>query len=205
MKYWLKSKIRNFLLKFPYINKLREEGYLSIPFNLLVVNFLFQRIFGINRFVPFSTHYTSCVDGAQNLKIGRRVHVSFAVSGGCYISATNGLEIGDDSLFAPNVVIQSLNHDLYLREIPTREQPVRIGRNCWIGANVVITAGVQIGDHVTIGAGSVITKDLPDFAVAAGNPCRVLKLLSREVLDDYRKRHNVLLPKTLTQHYPPGL
>jgi acetyltransferase-like isoleucine patch superfamily enzyme len=159
----------------------------------------------VNDKVPFSVHYTSCVDGAHNLQVGRRVRVSFAVSGGCYISAINGIEIGNDTRFAPNVVIQSLNHDLYLRDYPTREPAVRIGQNCWIGANTVITAGVQIGNHVTVGAGSVVTKHLQDYAVAVGNPCQVIKILSRASLDDYRQRHHVLLPSSLTEIYPPGL
>ena len=53
--------------------------------------------------------------------------------------------------------------------------PVYIGKNCWIGAGVIIVPGITIGDNVVIGAGSVVTKDLPDNVVAVGNPCRVLR------------------------------
>lgn len=201
----MRKYIKQLLLQIPQTRSRIEDGYFLVPLGLRFVNFIFQRIFRVNDAVPFSVHYTSCVDGADNLRVGKRVGVSFAVSGGCYISAINGIEIGDETRFAPNVVIQSLNHDLYLRDLATHEQSVRIGKNCWIGANTVITAGVQIGNHVTVGAGSVITKNLPDYAVAVGNPCRVIKILSRTVLDDYRQRHQVLLPPTLTEVYPPGL
>ena len=53
--------------------------------------------------------------------------------------------------------------------------PVRIGRNCWIGAGALIMPGVTVGDNTVVGAGSVVTKDLPANVVAAGNPCRVLR------------------------------
>lgn len=53
--------------------------------------------------------------------------------------------------------------------------PVHIGKNCWIGAGVVIVPGITIGDNVVIGAGSVVTKDLPSNVVAVGNPCKVLR------------------------------
>lgn len=60
---------------------------------------------------------------------------------------------------------------------------VIIGDNCWIGGNTVICPGVHIGDHVVIGAGSVVTKDIPEWSVAAGNPCRVI----RKITDDDRR------------------
>jgi galactoside O-acetyltransferase len=53
--------------------------------------------------------------------------------------------------------------------------PIRVGRNCWLGANVVVVPGVTIGDNVVVGAGSVVTRDLPDNVVAVGNPCRILR------------------------------
>lgn len=80
-------------------------------------------------------------------------------------------------MFGPNVTIATGAHPI-LPEL--REQgyqynaSVRIGRNCWIGAGVIIVPGITIGDHVVVGAGSVVTKDLPDHVVAVGNPCRVL-------------------------------
>ena len=64
-----------------------------------------------------------------------------------------------------------------------RSAPVRIGRNCWLGAGVVVVPGVTIGDNVVVGAGSVVTRDLPDNVIAVGNPCKIL----REVNDRDRE------------------
>ena len=56
--------------------------------------------------------------------------------------------------------------------------PIRIGRNCWLGAGVIVVPGVTIGENTVIGAGSVVTKDIPANVVAVGNPCRVLRPIS---------------------------
>ena len=73
------------------------------------------------------------------------------------------------------------NHDLYERAIITCK-PVRIRRNVWVGANVTILPGVTIGENAVIGAGSVVTKDVPDNAVVAGNPARLIRYLDAEQL-----------------------
>jgi galactoside O-acetyltransferase len=86
--------------------------------------------------------------------------------------------VGDYTMFGPNVTIATAAHPI---EPEVREQgyqynkPVRIGKNCWIGAGAIIVPGITIGDHVVIGAGSVVTKDIPSNVVAVGNPCRVLR------------------------------
>ena len=69
--------------------------------------------------------------------------------------------------------------------------PVRIGRNCWLGAGVIIVPGVTIGDNVVIGAGSVVTKDIPDNVVAVGNPCRVLRPVSQHDREFYFKNRRI--------------
>ncbi|WP_431293679.1 acyltransferase [Pedobacter sp. P26] len=88
--------------------------------------------------------------------------------------------IGDDVIMAQNVVISGLNHSYQDINLPISKQPVitspvKIGEGSWIAANVVITAGVTIGVHTVIAAGAVVTKDVPDFCVAAGNPAKVIK------------------------------
>lgn len=194
MKKVLKKTAWSILELIPSIRTAKQERTL-LPFNILIANFLFQRILRINASVPFSVHYTSVVQGADRLIIGKRVKLSFGVSNGCNIQAMNGITIGDGTIFASNVSIQSVNHDLVLRDALSAVGPITIGSNCWIGSNVVITAGCNIGNNVTIGAGSIVTKDLPDWCVAAGNPCRVLKLLDHLSIADYRRRHGILLPK----------
>ncbi len=81
-------------------------------------------------------------------------------------------------MFGPNVTIATAAHpiDPEARKKGLQyNKPVRIGRNCWIGAGAIILPGVTIGDNAVIGAGSVVTKDVPDGVVAVGNPCRVLR------------------------------
>ncbi|MBC7912746.1 MAG: acyltransferase [Pyrinomonadaceae bacterium] len=88
--------------------------------------------------------------------------------------------IGDNVMLAQNIVVSGLNHGYQDITIPPKDQPVTtkpitIRDNVWIGANCVITAGVSIGKHSVIGAGSVVTKNIPEYVVAAGNPARILK------------------------------
>lgn len=90
------------------------------------------------------------------------------------------LQIGDNVIIAQNVVISALNHGYQDINTPIRLQPcttskVFIGDDSWIGANAVITSGVKIGNHVVVAAGSVVTKDVPDYSIAAGNPARIIK------------------------------
>lgn len=88
--------------------------------------------------------------------------------------------IGSQVIIAQHVVMSGLNHSYEDIRVPIRQQPVTcrpvvIDDECWIGANVVITAGVHIGRHAVVAAGSVVTKDVPAYSVVAGNPARLLK------------------------------
>lgn len=90
------------------------------------------------------------------------------------------VEIGSNVMLAQNIVVSGLNHGYEHINIPPKDQKVttssiKISDNVWIGANCVITAGVTIGKHSVIGAGSIVTKEIPDYAVAVGNPARVIK------------------------------
>lgn len=88
--------------------------------------------------------------------------------------------IGNEVMLAQHIVISALNHGFEDVTISPRRQketvkPIVIGDDVWIGANAVITAGVTLGKHCIIGAGSVVTKDIPEFSVAVGNPAKVIK------------------------------
>jgi acetyltransferase-like isoleucine patch superfamily enzyme len=88
--------------------------------------------------------------------------------------------IGNNVIFAQNIVASGLNHTYTDITIPIREQktvtaPIIIEDDCWIAANAVITAGVTIGKHSVVAAAAVVTKDIPPYSVAAGNPARVIK------------------------------
>lgn len=103
------------------------------------------------------------------------------INDGSQISAFDSVQIGADCLFAPRVCVLDIDHRFDSRERPLKQQgyrtaPVVIGDDVWLGANVVVLRGVRIGRGVIVGANSVVTRDLPDFAIAAGAPARVLRM-----------------------------
>jgi acetyltransferase-like isoleucine patch superfamily enzyme len=94
--------------------------------------------------------------------------------------------IGNNVIFAQNIVASGLNHSYTDIDIPIHAQkiltaPIIVEDDCWIAANAIITAGVRIGKHSVIAAGAVVTKDIPPFSVAAGNPARVIKQYNTEL------------------------
>lgn len=158
-----------------------EDGKLLLDLSVVIPNLIFQRVLGVNRSCPWPVHYTSRVLASENITLGRRVARSFAISGGCYIQAFNGIRFGDDVLFAPGVKIISSDHDAkdgdWVSHIP--EPPISLGDHCWIGTNAVILPGVTLGKNVIVGAGAVVTKSFPDDVIIVGNPARILR--NREV------------------------
>jgi len=95
--------------------------------------------------------------------------------------------IGNNVILAQNVVLSGLNHEYQDIILPISKQPVtmkqiRIEDDCWIASNSVITAGVTIGKHSVVGAGSVVTKDVPPFCIVAGNPARVIKSFNEHTM-----------------------
>ena len=94
------------------------------------------------------------------------------------------VRIGNNVIFAQNIVASGLNHGYQDINLPISQQKVTVADiivedDCWIGANAVITAGVRIGKHSVIAAGAVVTKDVPEYSVAGGNPSRILKQYDR--------------------------
>ena len=123
---------------------------------------------GVRIETPFYT------DFGKNITIGNRVFIN----AGCKFQDQGGIVIGDDALIGPNTVLATLDHDLdpEKRHI-LHPAPIRIGRRVWIGAGVVITKGVTIGDNSVIAAGAVVTRDIPANVIAAGVPATVLREL----------------------------
>lgn len=121
---------------------------------------------GFGLFPPF---FSDC---GKNIKVGKNVFIN----SGCCFQDQGGIEIGDDSLIGQQVVIATLNHDLD----PSKRKdmipkPVKIGKRVWVGAHATILPGVEIGDNAVIAAGAVVTKNVPENAVVAGVPARVIK------------------------------
>ncbi len=112
--------------------------------------------------------------GGRFVHFGRNIYANFGLT---LVDDTH-IYVGDFTMFGPNVVIATAGHPLLpqLREQGLQyNAPVHIGRNCWIGAGALIMPGVSIGDNTVVGAGSVVTRDLPADVLAVGNPCRVLR------------------------------
>lgn len=96
----------------------------------------------------------------------------------CMVQAN--VHLGSHVIMGPDVKIYSRNHRFDRLDIPIQEQgknyyETRIGNDVWLGANAIITAGCSIGDHAVIAAGSVVTKNVPEYAIVGGVPARILK------------------------------
>lgn len=128
--------------------------------------------------------------GGKHIHFGKNVYCNFA----CTFVDDTHIYVGDYTMFGPNVTVATAGHPI-LPEL--REQayqynaPVHIGKNCWLGAGVIVLPGVTIGDNVVVGAGSVVTKDLPSNVVAVGNPCRVLREVNERDREYYFKNRKI--------------
>ena len=123
---------------------------------------------------PFHANF-----GGHHCHFGKHVYVNYNLTA---VDDTH-IYVGDNTMMAPNVILASAAHPLDPEERRKGYQynkPVHIGKNCWLGAGVIVVPGVSIGDDTVIGAGSVVTKDIPSGVVAVGNPCRVIKEIKRE-------------------------
>jgi maltose O-acetyltransferase len=141
-------KKRNFILK-ELLGKLSTGVYIEPPFRC---------------------------DYGYNIFLGEMVYMNF----GCVFLDVNPIRIGDQTMLGPYVQIYTATHPLdadQRSEGPELGKPITIGKKCWIGGGTIINPGIMIGDNTTIGAGSVVTKDIPSNVFAAGNPCKVIKNL----------------------------
>lgn len=112
-------------------------------------------------------------DYGSNITLGERVFFNF----NCVVLDVCRVTIGSFTLFGPAVQIYTAMHplDAALRRKQEYGKPVEIGADVWVGGGAIILPGVRIGSRAVIGAGSVVTRDVPDAVFAAGNPCRVIR------------------------------
>lgn len=128
---------------------------------------------------PFHSNF-----GGKHCHFGKGVYANFNLTA---VDDTH-IFVGDYTMIGPNVTLASAGHPVYP---PLREQgyqynlPVKIGKNCWLGAGVIVLPGVTIGDNTVVGAGSVVTKDLPANVVAVGNPCHILREIGEKDKEYY--------------------
>ena len=113
-------------------------------------------------------------DYGSNIELGERVFFNF----NCVVLDVCPVRIGDFTLFGPAVQIYTPMHpmDAELRRRQEFGKPVTIGADVWVGGGAIILPGVTVGSRTVIGAGSVVTRDVPDDVFAAGNPCRVIRV-----------------------------
>ncbi len=127
---------------------------------------------------------------------GRYIHFGNGVYANFGLTCVDDTHIyvGDKTMFGPNVVLATANHPILpeLREKAYQyNKEIHIGRNCWLGAGVIVVPGISIGDNSVIGAGSVVTRDIPDNVLAVGNPCRVLREISEHDREFFYKNERI--------------
>lgn len=130
--------------------------------------------------------------GGKHVHFGKGVYANFNLT---LVDDTH-IFVGDYTMLGPNVVIATAGHPILPELRPLAYQynmPVHIGKNCWLGAGVIVLPGVTIGDNTVIGAGSVVTKDIPANVVAVGNPCRVLREINDHDREYYFKDRKIEL------------
>lgn len=118
-------------------------------------------------------------DYGSHIEVGKNFFANY----NCTILDVAKVKIGDNCQMAPNVAIYTAGHPVHPAARNSAYEygiEVTIGDNVWIGGNTVILPGVHIGDNVVIGGGSVVTKDIPDWSIAAGNPCKVIRKITEE-------------------------
>jgi maltose O-acetyltransferase len=115
-------------------------------------------------------------DYGSNIRLGQKVYFNF----NCVVLDVCQVSIGEFTMFGPAVQIYTATHPLDATERRRAEyaKPIEIGADCWIGGGAIILPGVKIGSKSVIGAGSVVTRDVPEGVVAAGNPCRVVRAIA---------------------------
>lgn len=118
-------------------------------------------------------------DYGYNMQIGDKVFFNF----NCVVLDVTMVTIGSRTMFGPNVQIYTATHPINHQQRSSGVEyakPISIGEDVWIGGSVVICPGVRIGDRSVIGAGSVVTRDIPSDVFAAGNPCRVIRSIKED-------------------------
>lgn len=154
-----------------------------------------QVMFKLNHTMPFTDEYNGLLKELFGDNLGEGSFVMAPISGAClnnmkignhvFINsnllamARGGITIEDDVQIAANVQLLSNNHDPYDRQILTCK-PVLIKKGAWIGAGATILPGICVGKYAIVGAASVVTKDVPDYAVVVGNPAKVIKILDKD-------------------------
>lgn len=158
----------------------------SKPDNQKLRQELMNKLFGKEMKVWIEPPFYCCY--GTNIMIGDDSYINF----NCHFVDDGKIIIGKKVMFGPGVTIATVGHPIRpdMREY-MYSQPVVIEDNCWIGAGTIICPGISIGENSVIGAGSVVTKDVPQNSVAVGNPCRVIREIDEHDMKYYYKDNEI--------------
>ncbi|MDE7418976.1 MAG: acyltransferase [Muribaculaceae bacterium] len=149
-----------------------------------------QLSFKLNHTMPYTTEYNvfpdnlgegSVVHAPLTMMLSREVKIgkNVIIMGGCLMMSAGGITIDDDAMIAANVQLITNNHDMYDRSLLLCK-PIHIKRGAWIGAGATIMPGVTVGRYAAVGAGSIVTHDVPDHAIVVGSPAKVIRYLEED-------------------------
>lgn len=154
-----------------------------------------QLVFKLNHTMPMTEEYNEILKELFAGNLGENSIVAAPIAGAAFdhmkigdnvfinsnslLMARGGITVEDDVLMAANVQLLSNNHDEYDRQVLTCK-PIHIKKGAWIGAGASVLAGVTVGKYAIVGAGAIVTKDVPDYAVVVGSPARVVKTLDKD-------------------------
>lgn len=157
-----------------FFPELKNKDYL----NGNIIKFIFwQKICRINSKVGWPVHFTSKIIAPSKIKHSYLFR-PLGMAVGNYIDARCGIVVEDNVHVGPHVSIISCNHNIEDYDLYDKAEPVVLHRNCWLATGAIILAGVELGEHTVVGAGSVVTHSFPEGNVLiAGNPAKVIKKL----------------------------
>ena len=198
----IKDKLHSGEIYDPMDNEIFQEQIICLkklydfnqtsPLELDKRNLLLKEMFaeiGDNCYIepPFHSNW-----GGKHVHFGNNVYANFNLT---LVDDTH-IYIGDNTMIGPNVTLATAGHPI-LPELRLKGYqfniPIHIGKNCWWGTGVIVLPGVSIGDNSVIGAGSVVTKDIPSNVVAYGNPCKVVRPISDKDKKYYYKDRKIKL------------
>lgn len=187
----LKKVINNLFYK---IFGIKEE-FRFMSSKVYLQYFIFQRILRINSKTPWPVHWSSVVSWPDNIFYKQEI-TPLGYSPNSYIQATNKIYVGTNVIHAVGLKIITSNHEFLDFTKHTTNKPVIIGDNCWLGANVTILPEVELGNHVIVAAGSVVTKSFSeDNIIIGGVPAKIIKRI-----EPYNGNHYFLKNKYIVNN-----
>lgn len=171
---WIKALLKTAVKQVLPFEMVRRIKYIGLT--TTIQYFFFQRLLRINSHVPWPVHWSSIVSRPE--RIVRKYWRPYpGYMPGQYIQAINGIIIGENVRLGPGVKLISANHNLNDFSKHDNADPIIIGDNCWVSANAVILPGVQLGNHVVVAGGAVVTKNFPDNCLIGGVPAKIIRIL----------------------------